>query len=57
MWYCETCIKDIKIITKSSHIKSAALIKNGNISRIYNILTDKTYTCINPDFEQVDSLV
>ena len=57
MWYCETCKKDININTKSSHIKSAAHIENGVISRINNNLTDKTYTYINPDFEQVDNLV
>ena len=57
MWYCELCKKDININTKSSHIKSAAHIDNENFSRINNNLTDKTYTYLNPDFEQVDKLV
>ena len=54
MWYCEVCKKDIKINTKSSHIKSAAHIENEVIPRINNNLTDETYTYINPDFEKVD---
>ena len=57
MWYCEACEKDINNNTKSSHNKSAAPIENEDISRINKNLTDKTYTYINPDFEQVDSLV
>ena len=57
MWYCEVCKKDIKINTKSSHIKSAAQIQNEVISRINNNLTDKAYTYTNPEFEKVDNLV
>ena len=57
MWYCELCKKNININTKSSHIKSALHIENEIISRINNILTDRTYTYINPDFERVDNLV
>ena len=57
MWYCEACKKDINNNSKSSHIKSAAHIENEVISRINNNLTEKTYTYINPDFEQVDNLV
>ena len=56
MWYCEACRKDININTNSSHIKSATHIENEVISRINNDLTDKTYTYINPGFEQVDNL-
>ena len=56
MWYCEACKKDINVNTKSSHIKSATHIENEVFSRIYNNLTDKPYTYINPDFEQVDNL-
>ena len=55
--YCEVFKKDIKINTKSSHIKSAAHIENEVISRINNNFTDKTNTYINPDFEQVDDLI
>ena len=43
IWYCETWKKDIDINTKSSHIKSAALLKNEVFSRINNNLTDQTY--------------
>ena len=57
MWYCVSCKNNININTKSSHIKSAALIENEVISRINNNLTDKTYTYINPDFEKLDNLV
>ena len=57
MWYCEACKKDININTKSSQIKSAEHIENEVISKINDNLTDKTYTYINPDFEQVDNLV
>ena len=57
MWCCEVCKKDINIITKSSHIKSATHIENEVISRINNNLTDRTYRYINPDFEKVDDLV
>ena len=57
MWYCEACKKDLSIITKSSHIKSAAHIENEFSSRINNNLTDKTYTYINPNFEKVDNLI
>ena len=57
MWYCEPCEKDINIITKSCHIKSAAHIENEVFSRINNNLTNKTYTYINPDVEQVDNLI
>ena len=57
MWFCESCKKDINIDTKSSHIKSAAHIENEVISRINNNLTDKTYTHINPDFEEVYNFV
>ena len=57
MWYCEACKKDINNNTKSSHIKSQAHIENEVISRINNNLTDKTYTYINPNFEQVDDLI
>ena len=56
MWFCEVCKKDIKINTKSSHIKSAAHIQNEVISRINNNLTDKTYTYTNPEFVKVDNL-
>ena len=56
MWYCDARKKDININTKSSHIKSAAHIENDVISRINNNLTDKSYTYINPDFEQVHDL-
>ena len=42
------------INTKPSHIKSAAHIKSEVISRINENLQEKTYTNINPDFEQVD---
>ena len=38
-------------------MKSATHIENEVISRINNNLTDKTYTHINPDFEQVDNLI
>ena len=55
--YCEACKKEININTKSSHIKSAAHIEKEVFSRINNNLTDKTYTYINPDFEQVDYLI
>ena len=57
MLYGETGKKDININTKSSHIKSAAHIENEVASRIFNNHTDKTYTFINPDFEQVDNLI
>ena len=57
MWFCEACKKDINNNTKSSFIKSAALIENEVFSRINNILTDKTYTYINPNFEQVDIVI
>ena len=57
MWYCGTCKKDININTKSSHIKSATHIENEVISRILKNLTDKTYTYINPQFEQLDNLI
>ena len=57
MWYCEVCKKVMNINTKSSQIKSAAHLENEVISRVKNNLTDKTYTYINPDFEQVDNLV
>ena len=57
MWYCEACKKDINIHTKSSHIKSAAHIEKEVIFRINNNLTDKTYSYINPDIEQVDNLI
>ena len=57
MWYCEICNKDIIINTISSHIKSAAHIENEVVSRTNKNLTDKTYTYINPDFEQVDNLI
>ena len=57
MWYCEACKKDLNNNTKPSHINPAAHRENEVISRINNILTDKTYTCINPDFEQVDNLI
>ena len=57
MCYCEVCKKDINNNTKSSHIKSAAHIENEVFSRIKNNLTDKTYTFINLDFENVDTLV
>ena len=57
MWFCETCKKDIYIYTKSSHVKSAAYIQNEAICRININLTDKTYTYINPDFEQVDNSI
>ena len=43
MWYCGTCKKDIKINTKSSHIKAATHIENEVISRVKKNLTDKTY--------------
>ena len=56
MWYCDVCKKDIKINNKSSHIKFAAHIENEVISRINILLTDKTYTYLNPDFEKVDNL-
>ena len=57
MWYCEACKKYININTKSSHIKSATHVENEVVSRIKNNLTDKTHTYINPDFEQVDTLI
>ena len=57
MSYCELCKKDININTKSSHIKSAAHIENEVISTKNKNLTDKTYTYINPDFEQVDNFL
>ena len=57
MWYCEACKKDINMNTKSFHIKYATHLENEVISRINKNLTDKTYTYINPDFEQIDSLV
>ena len=57
MWYCEACKKDININTKPSHIKSAVLKENEVISRINNNPTDKTYTYINPDFEEIDMLI
>ena len=57
MWYCEACEKDINVNTKPSHIKSAALLENEFISRMNSNLTDKTYTYINPDSEQVNNLV
>ena len=57
MWYCEACKKDINIITESSHIESAAHIENEVISRLLNILTDKAYTYINPEFEKVNNLI
>ena len=57
MWYCEACKKDIHINTISFQIKSATLIENEIISRKNINLTDKTYTYINPDFEQVDNLI
>ena len=57
MWYCEVCKKDININTKSSHIKTAAHREIEAISRINKNPTDKTYTYINPDFEQVDNLI
>ena len=55
MWYCEACKKDINNNTKSSHINSAANIKNEVISRININLTHKTYTYTIPDFEQVEN--
>ena len=48
MWLCETCKKDKNVDTKSSPFKSAADIENEVLSRMINILTDKTYTYINP---------
>ena len=57
MWYCEACKKDKNMNTKSSHIKYAAHLENEVISRINKNLTDKTFTYINPDFEQIDSSV
>ena len=57
MWYCEACNKDINIKIKPSQIKSAAHRENEVISGTNNILTDKRYTYINPDFEQVDNLI
>ena len=57
MWYCEACKKDLNIITKSSHIKSAAQIENEVVSRINKNLIDKTYTYTNPTFEKVDNLI
>ena len=57
MCYCEACEKDIRFNTKSSHFKSAAHLENEVISRIKNLLTEKTYTNINPNFEQVDILI
>ena len=57
MWYCEVCKKEIKFITKSFHIKSAAHKESKVISRMKNNRTDKTYTNINPDFEKVDNLI
>ena len=57
MWYCDACKKDINNNNKSSNIKSAANFKNEVISRIKINLTDKIFTYINPDFEQVDNLI
>ena len=54
LWGCK---KDINNNTRSSHIKSAARIGNEVIFRINNDLTDKTYTYINPEIEQVDNLI
>ena len=56
MWYCEACEKDRNNNTESSHIKSVTHIENEVISRINNNLTDKTYTNINPNFDQADKL-
>ena len=52
MWHCETCKRDRNFSITSSHIKSAALIEIEVPSGINFNLTDKTYTYINPDFEQ-----
>ena len=48
--------KSIKI-TNSSHIKSTTHLENEVISRVNNNLTDKAYTYLNPEFDQVDGLV
>ena len=52
MFYCETYKDDININTITSHIKSATHIGNEVNSRVNNNLTDKTYTQLNPVFEQ-----
>ena len=57
MRYCEPCKKDKNINTESSHIRSASHIENEVFSRINYNLTNKFYTYINPDFEQVDNLI
>ena len=39
--YCEVCGKDVKILTKSSHIDSKTQVKKDIISRKYNNFTEK----------------
>ena len=51
-------VKYVKNInTKSSLAISTTHIGTESISRINNNHTDKTYTYINPEFDQVDALV
>ena len=57
MWYCEACKKEMNINTESSHNKSDSQKENEAISRIDNNLTDKTFTYLNPEFDQVEGLV
>ena len=57
MFYCEACKKDRNFIAKSPHMKSKSHIEYKSIYRINDNLTDKTYTHLKPDFEQVDVLV
>ena len=51
-------VKRTQLLILNLHLfKSAAHIEKELLSRINNILTDKTYTYINPDFEKVDNLI
>ena len=56
MWCCEVCNTDIKIITKSSPIKSTAHIGKQVTPRLNNNLTERKYTYLNPEVNRVDDL-
>ena len=56
-WYFEVSYRDKNIIPKFSTNKSTTHEEKEVISRINNNLTDKTYTNVNPEFNQVDGLI